>query len=53
MKPSQDMNGKECRNEEAPFNPYEPGLDPKIDYRQTFEYAPKDLYPRHYNTKNK
>jgi hypothetical protein len=48
-----DQNGYECTNDEAPFNPYEPGLDPKIKYTQKFHYAPADLYPRHYNTKNK
>ncbi len=53
MAHEKDMNGKECKNDPAPFNPYEPGLDPKIGYKQKFNYAPEDLYPRHYNTKNK
>lgn len=53
MKNEKDMNGLECRDEPAPFSPYEPGLEPKINYRQKFVYAPADLYPRHYNTKNK
>ena len=50
---SKDQNGYECTNEEASFCPYEPGLDPKIGYKQKFHYAPADLYPTHYNTKNK
>ena len=50
---SKDMNGKECRDEEAPYCPYAPGLDPKIGYKQKIKYAPDSLYPKHYNTKNK
>ena len=53
MKESQDHNAKEITNQEAPFCPYEPGLDPKIGYKQNFVYAPESLYPRHYDTKNK
>ncbi len=48
-----DIDGDRDSDQAAPFCPYEPGLDPKIKYTQKFEYAPANLHPRHYNTKNK
>jgi len=53
MTMKKDIDGDYDSDDKAPFNPYEPGLDPKIGYKQKFNYAPDDLYPRHYNTKNK
>lgn len=48
-----DIDGDRDSDQAAPFNPYEPGLDPKINYKQKFHYAPADLYPRCYKTKDK
>jgi len=43
-----DIDKDRDSDQRAPFCPYEPGLDPKIGYKQEFHYAPADLYPRHY-----